>query len=170
MTIHLGSIIEGTMRPEDLIPEFADELKKAIGNRREEENRLLVQKADYFIYRLDLSYEDETFEEVFENAKEEMSELVNELTDALNEYAPPFVRFGAHEGDGAAFGWWPDLDSLHEAISYGVKLDDEHVYLPDHDLIVHINDHGNVTLYSYDMDEAHEEPARFSLTEVWSCV
>jgi len=147
----LGSVIEGTMRPETLIPAFAGELKEAIGNRREEENRLLVQKAESII-----SYEDENADETFAEVKEEMSELVNELTDALNEYAPPFVRFGAHEGDGAAFGWWPDLDSLHEAISYGVKMDDERVYLPDDGMVVHINDHGNVTLYS--------------LTEVWSCV
>jgi len=139
------------MRPETLIPAFAGELKEAIGNRREEENRLLVQKAESII-----SYEDENADETFAEVKEEMSELVNELTDALNEYAPPFVRFGAHEGDGAAFGWWPDLDSLHEAISYGVKMDDERVYLPDDGMVVHINDHGNVTLYS--------------LTEVWSCV
>ena len=36
-----------------------------------------------------------------------VSEVLDELYQALNDEAPDGHYFGAHEGDGAEFGFWP---------------------------------------------------------------
>ena len=43
---------------------------------------------------------------------EDAGYLLEELTDLLNEHAPAFTYFGAHEGDGADFGFWIDWDAI----------------------------------------------------------
>lgn len=55
--------------------------------------------------------------EAFDWEDIEDAELLSDLTDALNEIAQdvPFMRFGAHEGDGADFGFWFDRESFEEA-------------------------------------------------------
>jgi len=40
-------------------------------------------------------------------AAEWLAEYAISLTDALNEHAPDGFMFGAHEGDGSDFGFWP---------------------------------------------------------------
>ena len=88
-------IIHGTLRDEDLLDAFAATLEDCITKNPE----LWVE------HRQNLTA-------LVWDAREaavgsEMSgELINDLIDALQEFAPPGHTFGAHEGDGADFGFW----------------------------------------------------------------
>ena len=122
----IGSISTGTLRPEDLLPAFARELE------RHAPDHALVTAA-YAI-------------QVYDGGA---SELINEIQDELQNHCPPFVTFGSHPGDGADFGYWPDMDSLEEALAdpEWTLIDGELYRIPrDEAVLVHVNDHGNVTV------------------------
>lgn len=92
--ITVGTVSHGTLRTEDLLEAFASELERLCDNCQviiEEANDLAGKLADGDADALD---------------KSAALELVNDLIDELNNYAPPDMYFGAHEGDGADFGWW----------------------------------------------------------------
>ena len=97
MKAQLGTVISGTLRPEDLIPAFAGELRflseASINNNPElwEEIACLLEAADSA-----------------DGASEDAVGLVWELADALNEFAPEGAYFGAHPGDGSDFGFWEE--------------------------------------------------------------
>ena len=93
--IQLGSVSTGTLRTEDLLPAFADEL--SVMEMSETGVKLLGEVEQFFGAPEDSLPDWES---------EKASYMVDEFIDALNEYAPPHMRFGAHEGDGADFGWW----------------------------------------------------------------
>jgi len=72
-----------------------------------------------------------------------------ELVEVLNELCPPFVYFGTLEGDGADFGFWPDMPRITEEMrNYPENYDTTsgEVTLTDDNVIVQVSDHGNVTL------------------------
>jgi hypothetical protein len=143
MKVELVTVIHGTHRPEDLIPTFLYELKK---------------------------HTDEIPQ--FENG-DDVQEYIIELIDALNDCAPSYCYFGTHIGDGSDFGFWIDHESIECNLVDGTltiescngykttlvgaeSIDDEFQYL-------HVNDHGNMTLYQRDnLDE--------EFTEVWAIV
>ena len=138
----IGSISTGTLRTKDLLQAFADALEQ---------------------YESPLSIDSmKAIEEArtVDPDSEDASWLVNEaLPNALqNTCTAPYCYFGTLEGDGADFGFWPSIDSLEEECSDDAAVlkvsDTSHV--PDY--VMHVNDHGNVTLYSVE------------LKEVWSCV
>lgn len=84
-----GSISHGTGRPEDLLPCFMSELD-ALGA---EDNVLgaierRMSASDYFDSD-DCLWDLET------------------VMEMLDTYAPDGHYFGAHEGDGSDFGFWP---------------------------------------------------------------
>ena len=93
--IRIGTLISGTLRDEDLLEAFADELERLDAGREgviKEARALLAIGAD----------------EWSEEQREYAGWLINEiLITALNDYAPPHTYFGAHEGDGSDFGYWP---------------------------------------------------------------
>jgi hypothetical protein len=64
------------------------------------------------------------------------------LIDALQEYAPAHVYFGAIDGDGSDFGWWPVTEYDCET----VQIDDENVIDIECNIHIHTSDHGNVTV------------------------
>lgn len=72
-----GTIIQATMRPEDLIPAFHAELARVIPTGA----------------RLDPPMPEWGWIEI------------ETLIDDLNRYAPEGLYFGAHPGDGADWGW-----------------------------------------------------------------
>lgn len=80
-----GTLIHGTLRFEDLAPAFAAEL-----------NRLgtAVTLPDNFN----------------QLSPDEQAEWVDTLIDKLDAHAPEGHYFGAHEGDGADFGFWQYTD------------------------------------------------------------
>ena len=41
-----------------------------------------------------------------------LNEHLQSLIEAINYHCPPFVCFGAIEGDGADYGFWPDWEQL----------------------------------------------------------
>lgn len=90
-----GSVISGTMRPQDLIPAFLDELEmlncdvfEAMASDRA---YIASQEAD----------EDSEWWD-----SEEAGFFLDELFNKLNAEAPEGYFFGAHPGDGADYGFW----------------------------------------------------------------
>jgi hypothetical protein len=132
-TAEFGSISHGTLREEDLIPEFCSTLRQ-LGHRDPEltEIERRMRKAGYYESE-DASYD-----------------LNETLCDMLQEHAPDFCYFGSHPGDGSDFGFWLDEDQLKEAVIDGhvVKVND---FTPD--FILAVNDHGNQTLYRIKAEE-----------------
>lgn len=154
-----GSISHGTMRNEDLLDTFASELQDHVQRNaaewcsddgRAQRDRLvaLCEEANETDCESD-DYDDDA-----------AGELVEALFEALNEFAPPYAYFGAHEGDGSDYGYWligdmqDDFDGLQVADTSEVPND----YVGE---VLHVNDHGNMTLYTADAGK---------LTEVWSLV
>lgn len=133
----VGSISEGTMRVADLLGSFAWELKH------------ISDKPEH----VTLAEEAETREETLIGADQpdetdKDHECLAALFDALDELAPPYCYFGANEGDGASYGFWPSMDAIDELPR--IK-NEEGEDLPDEDH-AYVNDHGNVTVYN----AAHE--------------
>lgn len=136
MKVEIGSVSSGTLRPEDLIPVFADLLEELDTDKTYED---LVAEAREWV-----DSEDEN-----ESSDDIGIELVNELIDALNEFAPLYCYFGAHPDDPADFGFWIDTYAILEG-RYDRKLVTVR-NLPEH--ILYENDHGNMTLYRVELQE-----------------
>ncbi len=101
----LGSISTGILRPEDLLPGFANALKifDPLHATIKEAYELMA-----------------TWGSGEENEEMELADaILDQLTSSLHDACPPFVYFGAHPGDGADFGFWPDWDAIH-------SMDDEY--------------------------------------------
>ena len=141
-TADFGSVSTATMRPEDLIPAFLDCLNDL------DEDRCAAILAEY------PEYNNEDFYDT-----DDAQWLLEGLFDALDEYAPPFSYFGAHEGDGADYGFWPAIDALEDAARYGevLKIDAGDDWPDDIDddieYVAEITDHGNITLFDRDHNE-----------------
>ena len=134
--IQLGSISSGTLRTEDLLPTFADELSIM---EMSETGVKLLHEVEVFLGAP---------EDPMPNWESDTAGFIlDELIDALNEYAPLHMRFGSHEGDGADFGWWPtDFDGC-DTVSIDQGKNGESTFVDtDCNLYVEINDHGNTTV------------------------
>lgn len=150
-----GSISSGTMRTEDLLPCFASELEYHIRNNadawrsregRVERDRLMAIVGDA--------------NDIEDYDSEEADDMVDTLFDELDAFAPPYAYFGAHPGDGADYGFWVH-DSLPDDFD-GLKVNDPSEVPADYTgEVLHVNDHGNITLYSALDGE---------LTEIWGIV
>lgn len=141
MNATLGTVISGTLKPLDLADAFATELAGLAPDHP------LVKEWD------SSSYDEDT---LTDEQLDELSFLVNDLRDALQEFAPPFCYFGAHQGDGADFGFWFDNDAFEDARRckevIEVEPDDAEVIArlvadSGASYACYVNDHGNVTLY-----------------------
>jgi hypothetical protein len=90
-----GTVISGTLKPDDLIPVFFQVL---------DEMHPIHAQEIWNEYHLELAW-------CWETAKgpepERIPELLELLTDALDNCAPEGCYFGAHPGDGSDFGFWP---------------------------------------------------------------
>lgn len=148
-TASLGTVSSGTLRPEDLVPAFAAELRRLRGALPKQLAR------DVRSYVSDAPAPDGM------DADEFGAELVQELSDALEAYAPPLAYFGTHPGDGADFGFWVDPGSLEDFD--GLRVSDlSEVPASYRGEVLHVNDHGNASLYV--------QTSRTRLLEVWSIV
>lgn len=104
----IGSISEGTLRTEDLLPKFILVLAAA----EPEHKAVLEYKAVWDAARELSDNTDYPNAEDVLNAlgywdSDSASYLLNETVfDALNDVAPEGTSFGTSDGDGASFGFW----------------------------------------------------------------
>ena len=134
MNTPIGSISHATMRPEDLIPTFADTLEElAKDNPEHIDNLNAIRKQS---------------EKIGYYESEDCEFDLEWLFDALDSYSPSYCYFGSHEGDGSDYGFWPNLMILDDDIRMGeiVSVSDPSE-VPESGDAVFINDHGNVTFY-----------------------
>jgi len=73
-------------------------------------------------------------------------ELLEVYTEQLESLCPPFVYFGTHPGDGADFGFWPDIETIQEIVNIAECDASQGISCPDDGVIVQVSDHGNVTV------------------------
>ena len=157
-TYPIGSVSCATMREEDLIPEFTFTLKqcarnRSIGDVSAKDRKEHIRAAEDIECRME---SDGYYES--EEAGWDLNEF---LFDALNEYAGPYFYFGSHPGDGADYGFWLS-ESFDEEFD-GLKVaDTSEVPRGYRGEVLHVNDHGNMTLYV--------TRAAGGLREVWAVV
>jgi hypothetical protein len=145
----IGSISSGTMREEDLIPEFVYILKQFSKGKN---------KAQYKECK---EIEKRMQSENYYQSEEAGFDLNEFLIDALQNYALPYFYFGSHPGNGADYGYW--LSENFEDDFEGLKVSDLAEVPKDYSgEIITINDHGNVTLYN----KAKTQEPR----EIWAIV
>lgn len=139
----IGTISHGTLRTVDLLESFSDTLETLIqrNGKTGKENE----------YQTSLVWDArEAIDEIEEDESEPeyVSEILDDLSEALSEYAAPYCYFGAHQGDGSDFGFWPDIDGLEEDSHFGevTKVSDPSE-VESNGTYAFVNDHGNVTLY-----------------------
>ena len=152
----IGVTSEGTLRTEDLLEAFANELRALIRKNKGHRGldlpgkRSLLKKVDGFLER------ENDDSDAWQDAADAWFQ---DLMDALESFAPPYAYFGTLEGDGACFGFWPEYEY---AVQDGELPTFEEV--PDDfrgDCLI-VSDHGNVTC-------GHVGP-KGEFTEYWSVV
>jgi hypothetical protein len=168
MSFSLGTVSHGTLRTQDLLEAFANELKdRATGDELTPVRRELIDDALTYAKLIEADH-------LNDDGQEAAGEIVNELIEALTELAPAYVHFGAHEGDGSDFGFWVSWDSLEEDARYGnymLKVSDTADVPTDYSgYVMHVTDHGNVTLYSAEPYRGGAADHGPMLTELWACV
>ena len=149
----IGSISSGTLRDQDLLEAFAGELARlepTFGGQPSGPSTELIYEALELFELLD---DDDLIGKPRGEAEMRASEIIAELSDALDEYAPPYCYFGSTEGDGAEFGFWPAIEGLEEDARHqdGVLKVNDTSEVPSY--VMHVNDHGNVTLYWVELIE-----------------
>ena len=107
-SIQLGTVSHGTMRPQDLIPAFLSAVGEYCPTEYEQ---LLANNSTIPAYVMDEGDESEWWH------SEEAGHLLENLFDLLDEIAPPYCYFGAHEGDGSDYGFWV----CWECVNYGLE-------------------------------------------------
>jgi hypothetical protein len=153
-TLAIGSYSSGTLCEEDLIPCFlsvAESLRLSVGDRATVRQ---IRRA-YGAASSEAEYWDET-----------AGEHCSELFDILGRYTPDYCYFGASEGDGADYGCWPSSGVLDGSEDWAIYWSDKfptelrgssfhaerveyREVMGNTDLThwLHVNAHGNATLY-----------------------
>lgn len=144
----IGPISSGTMRTEDLLETFADMLET-----------------------LDPSATAQIAEaRSIDSGSERADHLLEELFEALDCFSPPYAYFGAHEGDGACYGFWPSMDSLEDDVRCDevckIEAGDDVPADFTGDYVMSVSDHGNVALY----ERVPAGVTKCPWQEVWSIV
>jgi hypothetical protein len=99
-----GTIISGTLRPEDLIPAFisaADDIKDAIGCGAHPGGVVTFSRIDDICGEIKRRMGAPDYFESDAAAWD-----LETLFELLNDLAPEGTYFGSVEGDGADFGFW----------------------------------------------------------------
>lgn len=165
----LGAISTGTLRCVDLIGTFADAVERLAGpedagvQAEVREAREMLKTVTPDAHDADTEAGDDCT----------LGDYVEVLHERLEELAPDYVTFGAAEGDGACFGFWPDMEALEEAVADGevLKVADRAAVPGTYDgPVMIVNDRGNVT-YGVHRVLRDDGRMRFVYWEtVWECV
>lgn len=146
----IGSVSSGTLRNVDLIPAFISALEGIWNSlatsapRSFDEQRQGVIESERITALLAKVEKHQEAEGYYDS--EEAYFDSEELQMHLAEYAPPYCYFGTLEGDGADFGFWLDEGALSEFD--GLRVSDLSEVPADYvGEVLHVNDHGNTTLY-----------------------
>lgn len=148
-TLPLGTISEGTLRPEDLIPAYLSALE---GLRLTKAERATVRLAQRECKR----YASPVSNNSVYSLEFDDLDLVGDLTAILESHVPDYAYFGTLEGDGACFGVWANIELLEEDARDAtvIKTDGPPTRvsaLPSglraRTHWMSVSDHGNVTLY-----------------------
>jgi hypothetical protein len=160
MEFQLGSISSGTLRNQDLIPAMLNTLDTLVDKDTLESTYKNLGCLELVEYWNGHSGEVVCTDEDSDYwTSEDASYDYDVLVDALQECCPPYVHFGTNEGDGADFGFWPDIDRINEDIANAEYHNGDDILLLEEMVLVTVNDHGNVTvrdIWSHDI--------------LWSCV
>lgn len=133
----IGSISHKTERVEDLIPVFCDELRNL------HEINAMSLPEDLLEIAQSMAVDG------YFDSEEAAYDLNEYLSNALDEFAPPYCYFGAHEGDGSDYGFWPSWCSIEMDLHDGelIKVEDSSEIPEDWTKpVLVVNDHGNTTL------------------------
>lgn len=151
-TAQIGSISHGTLRSEDLIDTFFHELESLVFL-----NGDYFSKPENFAERNKLNNligeAQDAFNDEEELIHDDPFELINALMDALEQFAPPYCTFGAHDGDGSDFGFWPSWEAIEELPQIAdnsqeaIEAEQSENFSTD---VRYLNDHGNTTVYGAD--------------------
>lgn len=133
MDLPIGSISHATLRSQDLAQAILDEWGIALDDS-------LISDLEHIAH--DKRIEDTSTD----------SEVINDAIDCANEWAPAFCYAGMHIGDSSDLGIWPDFDAIEESeevikISDLSELDAMSPCESSAEYALHVNDHGNATLY-----------------------
>ena len=108
-TVMEGTVIEGTHRRRDLIPRFVDVLdfiteESTFESEADKPER--VKRLDAINDRLGQIERNMKKEGYY--GEDDSDYDLEWLFDTLDSFAKPGWHFGAHPGDGADFGFWPN--------------------------------------------------------------
>lgn len=135
----IGIVSSGTLNADDLITAFSREIRSKLPRCADPDLRAYARKT---LKGLESAEEDDK------------PACLDELFEVMEAFSPPYTYFAASEGDGAEFGYWPDVDSLREDARAkegvalvsagdpwpaGLKADGVR-------FVMEVNDHGNVAL------------------------
>ena len=101
-----GSVTSGTLKTEDLVKAFSDEVRRLCLTRPD-----ILLEAECWL-KGPQEYADNDFTEAYPNDTIEDAHevcgpnIAHDLVLHLNAMAPDNIRFGSHEGDSADYGWW----------------------------------------------------------------
>jgi len=151
----IGSVSSGTMRDEDLLDTFAAELSYNMKRMRLSHD---TRKRFNTLLRDCRNCEPLLHDDDDVASSNLAGDLVTELFEALDEIAAPYSYFGANEGDGSDYGFWPCIgDELPRIMA--VEPIPRICWGED---ILLVNDHGNV--------ECGHVTLRGKFKSYWSCV
>jgi hypothetical protein len=130
--VTIGTVIEGTHRHADIAAAFGELLARLTAGT--DEHSSLVVDCKRIARMGDMA--------------DDADDVVAEVMDALCDYAPPYCYFGAHEGDGADYGFRPSIESVMDDVRMGeIAQVADPADVPESGCAVFVNDRGNVSLY-----------------------
>ena len=155
---NIGSVSRGT-DPRDLIPDFIWELGQMKPLHREHSTLISQIEKRMVSCRCEIPCEGRTLRENSELHEEQYwesedaSQDLDLLCEALNKYCLPYFYFGEYDGE---YGFWISIPSLNCDFD-GLRVEDlSEVSKGYTGEVLHINDHGNTSLYSYSRGKARE--------------